>query len=113
MWSRNNDVPGWILLEHSIYPSPSEPATSPLCSPYYRYSSEPFASFCILSFLVIATSIDQTFYPATHYLAAVWLDSRHGPNTFAINMNIKSNLHTFGKFLISCIISNHIAQHFF
>jgi len=68
------------MLEHSIYPSPSKPATSPLCSPYYRYSSELSSSFCILSFLVIAISIDQTFYSATHYLAAVWLDSRHGPN---------------------------------
>ncbi len=68
------------MLEHFIYSSSSKPATSPLCSPYYRYSSEVSSSFCILSFLVIATSIDQTFYPATHYLAAVWLDSRHGPN---------------------------------
>ena len=58
----------------------SKPATSPLCSPYYKYSSEPSSSFCILSFLVRATSIDQTFYPAMHYLAAVWLDSRHGSN---------------------------------
>jgi len=80
MWTRNNDVPDRNMLEHSIYPSPGKPATSPLCSPYYRYSSEPSSSFCILSFLVRATSIDQTFYPATHYLAAVWLDSRHGPN---------------------------------
>ncbi len=80
MWTRNSDVPDRNMLEHSIYPSPSKPATSPLCSPYYRYSSELSSSFCILSFLVRATSIDQTFYPATHYLAAVWLDSRHGPN---------------------------------
>jgi len=74
------------MLEHSIYPSPSKPATSPLCSPYYRYSSELSSSFCILSFLVRATSIDQTFYPATHYLAAVWLDSRHGPNKNSENL---------------------------
>ena len=68
------------MLKHFIYPSSSKPATSPLCSLYYRYSSELSSSFCILSFLVRATSIDQTFYSATHYLAAVWLDSRHGPN---------------------------------
>ncbi len=68
------------MLKHFIYSSSSKPATSPLCSPYYRYSSELSSFFCILSFLVIATSIDQTFYSATHYLAAVWLDSRHGPN---------------------------------
>jgi hypothetical protein len=76
----NNDVSARNLLKHFIYSSSSKPATSPLCSLYYRYSSELFTSFCILSFLVIATSIDQTFYPATHYLAAVWLDSRHGLN---------------------------------
>ncbi len=75
------------MLEHSIYPSPSKPATSPLCSAYYRYSSELSSSFCILSFLVRATSIDQTFYPATHYLAAVWLDSRHGPNTWSDSLS--------------------------
>ncbi len=75
------------MLEHSIYPSPSKPATSPLCSPYYRYSSELSSSFCILSFLVKATSIDQTFYSATHYLAAVWLDSRHGPNIYKKRKN--------------------------
>ena len=68
------------MLEHFIYSSSGKPATSSLCSPYYRYSSESSSSFCILSFLVRATSIDQTFYPAMHYLAAVWLDSRHGPN---------------------------------
>ena len=58
---------------------------------HFRYSSKPaqpflfallliqlgfrFASFCILSILVIATSIDQTFYFRSHRL-----DSRHGPN---------------------------------
>ncbi len=81
MWTRNSDVPDRNMLEHSIYPSPSKPATSPLCSAYYRYSSKLSSSFCILSFLVRATSIDQTFYSATHYLAAVWLDSRHGLDT--------------------------------
>ncbi len=80
MWTRNNDVPNRNMLKHFIYSSSSKSATSPLCSPYYRYSSELSSSFCILSFLVIATSIDQTFYSATHYLAAVWLDSRHDFN---------------------------------
>jgi len=84
MWTRNNDVSNRNMLKHFIYSSPSKPATSPLCSPYYRYSSELSSSFCILSFLVIATSIDQTFYSATHYLAAVWLDSRHGPNIISL-----------------------------
>jgi len=69
------------MLKHFIYSSSSKPATSSLCSPYYRYSSKLSSFFCILSFLVIATSIDQTFYSATHYLAAVWLDSRHDLNT--------------------------------
>ncbi len=80
MWTRNNDVPDRNMLEHFIYSSSGKSATSPLCSPYYRYSSESSSSFCILSFLVRATSIDQTFYPAMHYLAAVWLDSRHDPD---------------------------------
>ncbi len=80
MWTRNNDVPDRNMLKHFIYSSSSKPATSLLCSPYYRYSSELSSSFCILSFLVIAISIDQTFYSATHYLAAVWLDSRHDLN---------------------------------
>ncbi len=67
-WSRNNEVPNRNLLEHSIYPSTSDTQPSllsPFVSPYYKYSSEPFASFCILDILVIATSIDQTFYPRT------------------------------------------------
>ncbi len=68
------------MLKHFIYSSSSKSATSPLCSLYYRYSSELSSFFCILSFLVIAISIDQTFYSATHYLAAVWLDSRHDLN---------------------------------
>ncbi len=80
MWTRNNDVSNRNMLKHFIYSSSSKSATSPLCSPYYRYSSKLSSSFCILSFLVIAISIDQTFYSATHYLAAVWLDSRHDPN---------------------------------
>ncbi len=74
------------MLEHFIYSSPSKPATSPLCSLYYRYSSELSSSFCILSFLVIAISIDQTFYSATHYLAAVWLDSRHDLNIYDLRV---------------------------
>ena len=80
MKSRNNDVSSWNLLKHFIYSSSSKSATSFLCSTYYRYSSKLSSFFCILSFLVIATSIDQTFYSATHYLAAVWLDSRHDLN---------------------------------
>ncbi len=68
------------MLKHFIYLSSSKSTTSSLCSLYYKYSSEVSSSFCILSFLVIAISIDQTFYSATHYLAAVWLDSRHDLN---------------------------------
>ena len=41
--------------------------------------------FYILSFLVKAISIDQTFYSATHYLAAVWLDSRHDLNNSSLH----------------------------
>ena len=80
MWTRNNDVSNRNMLKHFIYSSSSKSTTSLLCSLYYRYSSELSFSFCILSFLVIATSIDQTFYSATHYLAAVWLNSRHDFN---------------------------------
>ena len=68
------------MLKHFIYSSSDKSTTSLLCSFYYKYSSKPSSFFCILSFLVRATSIDQTFYSATHYLAAVWLDSRHGFN---------------------------------
>ncbi len=70
------------MLKHFIYSSFSKSTTSSLCSLYYRYSSKLSSFFFILSFLVRAISIDQTFYSATHYLAAVWLDSRH-------NLNIK------------------------
>ncbi len=80
MWTRNSDVSNWNMLKHFIYSSSSKSTTSFLCSTYYRYSSKLFSFFCILSFLVRATSIDQTFYSATHYLAAVWLDSRHDFN---------------------------------
>ncbi len=69
------------MLKHFIYLSSSKSTTSFLCSLYYRYSSKLSSFFCILSFLVIAISIDQTFYSATHYLAAVWLDSRHDLNS--------------------------------
>ncbi len=82
MWTRNNDVSNQNMLKHFIYSSFSKSTTSSLCSLYYRYSSKVSSFFCILSFLVIAISIDQTFYSATHYLAAVWLDSRHDLNTF-------------------------------
>ncbi len=80
MWTRNNDVSNRNMLKHFIYSSFSKSTTSFLCSLYYKYSSKLSSFFCILSFLVIATSIDQTFYSATHYLAAVWLDSRHDLN---------------------------------
>ncbi len=80
MWTRNNDVSNQNMLKHFIYLSSSKSTTSLLCSLYYRYSLKLFSFFCILSFLVIAISIDQTFYSATHYLAAVWLNSRHDFN---------------------------------
>ena len=80
MWTRNSDVSNWNMLKHFIYSSSSKSTTSSLCSLYYRYSSKLSSFFCILSFLVRAISIDQTFYSATHYLAAVWLDSRHDLN---------------------------------
>ncbi len=80
MWTRNNDVSNRNMLKHFIYSSSSKSTTSSLCSLYYRYSSKLSSFFCILSFLVRAISIDQTFYSATHYLAAVWLDSRHDFN---------------------------------
>ncbi len=82
MWTRNNDVLNRNMLKHFIYSSSSKSTTSLLCSLYYRYSSKVSSFFCILSFLVIAISIDQTFYSATQYLAAVWLDSRHDFNTY-------------------------------
>ncbi len=84
MWTRNNDVSNRNMLKHFIYSSSSKSTTSPLCSLYYRYSSKLSSFFCILSFLVIAISIDQTFYSATHYLAAVWLDSRHDLNKIKV-----------------------------
>ncbi len=86
MWTRNNDVSNWNMLKHFIYSSSSKLTTSSLCSLYYRYSSKLSSFFCILSFLVKAISIDQTFYSAMHYLAAVWLDSRH-------DFNIKLRIH--------------------
>ncbi len=80
MWTRNSDVSNRNMLKHFIYSSSSKSTTSSLCSLYYRYSSKLSSFFCILSFLVRAIFIDQTFYSATHYLAAVWLDSRHDLN---------------------------------
>ncbi len=80
MWTRNNDVLNWNMLKHFIYSSFSKLTTLLLCLLYYRYSLKLSSFFCILSFLVIAIFIDQTFYSATHYLAAVWLDSRHDLN---------------------------------
>ncbi len=80
MWTRNNDVSNWNMLKHFIYLSFSKLTTSFLCSLYYKYSSKLFSFFCIFSFLVKAISIDQTFYSAMHYLAAMWLNSRHDFN---------------------------------
>ncbi len=95
MWTRNKDVSNWNMLKHFIYSSSSKSTTSPLCSLYYRYSSKVSSFFCILSFLVIATSIDQTFYSATHYLAAVWLDSRHDLNKQLDLYQITAKIDTF------------------
>ncbi len=86
MWTRNSDVSNWNMLKHFIYLSSSKSTTSLLYSLYYRYSSKLSSFFCILSFLVRAIFIDQTFYSATHYLAAVWLDSRH---SFNIKLRIR------------------------
>ncbi len=86
MWTRNNDVSNRNMLKHFIYSSFSKLTTSSLCSLYYRYRSKLSSFFCILSFLVRVIFIDQTFYSATHYLAAVWLDSRH-------DLNIKLRIH--------------------
>ncbi len=80
MWTRNNDVSNWNMLKHFIYSSFSKLTTSFLCSLYYKYSLKLSSFFCILSFLVKAIFIDQTFYSAMHYLAAMWLDSRHDLN---------------------------------
>ena len=87
MWTRNNNVSNWNMLKHFIYlsfskltTSFSKSITSLLCSLYYRYSLKLSSFFYILSFLVRAISIDQTFYSAMHYLAAVWLDSKHDFN---------------------------------
>ncbi len=80
MWTRNNDVSNRNMLKHFIYSSSSKLTTSSLCSLYYRYSSKLSSFFYILSFLVKAISIDQTFYSVMHYLVAVWLDSRYDFN---------------------------------
>ncbi len=86
MWTRNNDVSNRNMLKHFIYSSSSKSTTSLLCSLYYKYSSKLSSFFCILSFLVRAISIDQTFYSATHYLAAVWLDSKHDFNMHSLKL---------------------------
>ncbi len=96
------------MLKHFIYSSSSKSTTSPLCSTYYRYSSELSSFFCILSFLVKATSIDQTFYSATHYLAAVWLDSRHDLNT---NQLLIQNSNYIYKVLIKNLVNDNDIQH--
>ncbi len=93
MWTRNNDVSNWNMLKDFIYSSfiksttsSDKLITSSFCLLYYKYSSKLSSFFCILSFLVRAISIDQTFYSVMHYLAAVWLDSRH-------DLNIKLRIH--------------------
>ncbi len=111
MWTRNSDVPDRNMLKHFIYSSLSKSTTSLLCSIYYRYSSKLSSFFCILSFLVRATSIDQTFYSATHYLAAVWLDSRHDLNKMLRKENrdwVRSKLKTLTSFIQSWYACNII-----
>ncbi len=89
MWTRNNDVSNWNMLKHFIYSSSDKSTTSSLCSLYYRYSSKSSSFFCILSFLVRAIFIDQTFYSATHYLAAVWLNSKHDLNNVRLTWDAR------------------------
>jgi len=103
------------MLKHFIYSSFSKSTTSLLCSLYYRYSSKLSSFFCILSFLVIAISIDQTFYSATHYLAAVWLDSRHDLN-MSLLISIKWAcifLHVHQVFCILLLIQLHSVTWFY
>ena len=102
MWTRNNDVSNQNMLKHFIYLSFSKSTTSSLCSLYYKYSLKLSSFFCILSFLVRATSIDQTFYSATHYLAAVWLDSRHDLNIkLRIRLSHDINFITHSSYLMN------------
>ncbi len=101
MWTRNNNVLNQNMLKHFIYLSSSKLTTSSLCSLYYKYSSKLSSFFCILSFLVRAISIDQTFYSTMHYLAAVWLDSRHDLNKFFKWLLWISLLHNICASLIS------------
>ncbi len=88
MWTRNNNVSNWNMLKHFIYLNSDKLITSLLCSLYYRYSLKSSSFFYILSFLVKAISIDQTFYSATHYLVAVWLDSRHNLNSIWVEVKL-------------------------
>ncbi len=69
------------MLKHFIYLNFSKSTTSLLCSLYYKYSLKLSSFFCIFNFLVKAIFIDQTFYSVTHYLAAIWLNSKHDFNT--------------------------------
>ena len=109
MWTRNNDVSNRNMLKHFIYSSFDKLTTSLLCSLYYRYSSKSSSFFCILSFLVRATSINQTFYSATHYLAAVWLDSRHGFNNLQLITNNLRN-HFINERIVSSFDVNQCLQ---
>ena len=102
MWTRNNDVSNQNMLKHFIYLSSSKSTTSFLCSLYYKYSLKLSSFFCILSFLVIAISIDQTFYSATHYFAAMWLDSRHDFNIkLRIRLSHDINFITHSSYLMN------------
>ncbi len=97
------------MLKHFIYSSSSKLTTSLLCSLYYRYSSKLSSFFYILSFLVKAIFIDQTFYSATHYLAAVWLDSRHDLNIkLRIRLSHDINFITHSSYLYRWIESKEI-----
>ncbi len=106
MWSRNNNVSNQNLLKHFIYLSFSKSTTLFLCLLYYRYSSKSSSFFCILSFLVKAIFIDQTFYSAIHYLAAVWLNSRHNFNIkLRIRLSHDINFITHSSYLMNHEIS--------
>jgi len=118
------------MLKHFIYLSSDKSTTSFLCSLYYKYSLKSSSFFCILSFLVKATSIDQTFYSAMHYLAAVWLDSRHDFNKnnewreiyqyfertnvkIIVESKDKTSMHKWiHEAIVECIEENHWDFHF-
>ncbi len=96
------------MLKHFIYLSSDKSTTSSLCSLYYKYSSKSSSFFCILSFLVRAISINQTFYSAMHYLAAVWLDSRHDLNNVYLHSR---NVLSANSFQCDCEWSHQTVKH--